>query len=460
MALRPAGIHRYLPHVRTISTTILKQASPKPKMTSSDVTSEKDTHTKEQTGCKLKAASLESAKELDIHPQKRKTKVKFKIATAYSKVSVEDAEKRLGLMLDIFETYGISISRMLDQVRPNINGLGEDQLHQVKCQVYQNILDFLLAEGYPAMVEDFTEANVTDLALLIMLPILTALQHIKEGRLSLIREKEIIKTDFKTQPGGYREFIGMDTLEIGKRKFVLVVEAKNSNLALAKRQCLLALKDMRDNNRGGVVYGFVTTGELWQMILYDGKDFKQTGRFEVLFHSMENEKETWMEQCSIIVDLHGLSSVNRTKKISGKYSQEFLWKCLLKYEKTKVEPRSAVGAVGIQSIDELGTLTLKAFHCASKVISTPIVTCMLVIGDDERAARIVKGRIERTFLEDVGFPPSLYSYKITRLPPAIQLHQITSNIEDVCSRDNNLVSVCLDQVTISKLDLELIIAIE
>ena len=164
-------------------------------------------------------------------------------------------------------------------------------------------------------------------------------------------------------------------------------------------------------------------------------------------------------------------------KISEKHLREFLRQCLSKYEKAKVEPGSAVGAVGAQSIGEPGTqMTLKTFHFAgvasmnvtlgvprikeiinaSKVISTPIITCTLVTEDDERAARIVKGRIEKTYLEDVGFPPLLHSYKITR-PQLTQPHQIISYIEDVCSRDDNYVSIRLDQETINKLQLELTI---
>ncbi|CAZ82671.1 unnamed protein product [Tuber melanosporum] len=152
---------------------------------------------------------------------------------------------------------------------------------------------------------------------------------------------------------------------------------------------------------------------------------------------------------------HDVNAVNRIMKISEKHLREFLRQCLSKYEKAKVEPGSAVGAVGAQSIGEPGTqMTLKTFHFAgvasmnvtlgvprikeiinaSKAISTPIITCTLVTEDDERAARIVKGRIEKTYLED-----------------------IISYIEDVCSRDDNYISIRLDQETISKLQLELTI---
>ena len=84
---------------------------------------------------------------------------------------------------------------------------------------------------------------------------------------------------------------------------------------------------------------------------------------------------------------------------------------------------STVGAVGAQSIGEPGTqMTLKTFHFAgvasmnvtlgvprikeiinaAKAISTPIISCKLVTADNEASARIVKGRLEKTHLGDVG----------------------------------------------------------
>lgn len=119
-----------------------------------------------------------------------------------------------------------------------------------------------------------------------------------------------------------------------------------------------------------------------------------------------------------------VNAVSRIMRISERLLREFLRQCLTKYERAKVEPGSAVGAVGAQSIGEPGTqMTLKTFHFAgvasmnvtlgvprikeiinaSKNISTPIITCKLVTTDDERSARIVKGRIEKTYLEDVSF---------------------------------------------------------
>jgi DNA-directed RNA polymerase III subunit RPC1 len=115
-----------------------------------------------------------------------------------------------------------------------------------------------------------------------------------------------------------------------------------------------------------------------------------------------------------------------TSKISRRTLQDFVKLCLEKYEKARVEPGHAVGAVGAQSIGEPGTqMTLKTFHFAgvagmsmtqgvprikeiinaSKDISTPVITCRLERRSDhsipESLGRIVKGRIESLFLEDI-----------------------------------------------------------
>ena len=91
--------------------------------------------------------------------------------------------------------------------------------------------------------------------------------------------------------------------------------------------------------------------------------------------------------------------------------------------KAQTEPGHAVGAVGAQSIGEPGTqMTLKTFHFAgvagmsitqgvprikeiinaSKVISTPVISCDLISKEDSIVARVVKGRIEKTYLKDVS----------------------------------------------------------
>lgn len=116
-------------------------------------------------------------------------------------------------------------------------------------------------------------------------------------------------------------------------------------------------------------------------------------------------------------------TLDRTAKISEDTLKTFIQACLQKYEKAQTEPGHAVGAVAAQSIGEPGTqMTLKTFHFAgvagmsitqgvprikeiinaSKEISTPVITCELYHQNDVRAARIVKGRIEKTYLKDVS----------------------------------------------------------
>lgn len=112
----------------------------------------------------------------------------------------------------------------------------------------------------------------------------------------------------------------------------------------------------------------------------------------------------------------------RTAKISRPALIAFIGACLEKYDKAKVEPGSAVGAIAAQSIGEPGTqMTLKTFHFAgvagmsitqgvprikeiinaSRTISTPVISCELYSKDSITAARVVKARIEQTFIKDV-----------------------------------------------------------
>ena len=116
--------------------------------------------------------------------------------------------------------------------------------------------------------------------------------------------------------------------------------------------------------------------------------------------------------------------IDQTAKLSQPTLIAFIDMCRKRYEKAAVQPGTAVGAIGAQSIGEPGTqMTLKTFHFAgianlqitqgvprikeiinaSKEISTPIISCELNTKDNATAARVVKGRIEQTFLRDIVF---------------------------------------------------------
>lgn len=121
--------------------------------------------------------------------------------------------------------------------------------------------------------------------------------------------------------------------------------------------------------------------------------------------------------------------------------------------------------MGAQSIGEPGTqMTLKTFHFAgvasmnvtlgvprikeiinaSKTINTPIITTKLVANDSERAARIVKGRLEKTYLGDVS------SICTQFLPPHPEL-QIASVIEEAWSSDGVYLTIHIDVDAIQRL---------
>lgn len=118
----------------------------------------------------------------------------------------------------------------------------------------------------------------------------------------------------------------------------------------------------------------------------------------------------------------GRAHSERVAKVSQRTLEAFVTLCLDKFKRAHVEPGHAVGAVGAQSIGEPGTqMTLKTFHFAgvagmsitqgvprikeiinaSKLISTPVITCPLENKYQIEAARMVRGRVEKTFVEDV-----------------------------------------------------------
>ncbi|KAL1546842.1 DNA-directed RNA polymerase III subunit 1 [Salvia divinorum] len=142
----------------------------------------------------------------------------------------------------------------------------------------------------------------------------------------------------------------------------------------------------------------------------------------------------------------GPSSVREKLKLSeGRYSEEdrrylenvasnisgitqrqlmvFLETCISRYNSKKIEAGTAIGAIGAQSIGEPGTqMTLKTFHFAgvasmnvtlgvprikeivngAKNIKTPIITTHLDVNNNDITAKMVKGRIEKTLLEQVA----------------------------------------------------------
>lgn len=143
-----------------------------------------------------------------------------------------------------------------------------------------------------------------------MSPILSDFRRKTGRRIRLLREKEIVFIDSKT--GGIGEFVAVDMIGGTGQRFIFVTEAKKSSLGEAMKLCLLAMKDMKNNNDGGggEVYGSVTAGESWRMLRYDGTSFALTRKIEVLFEGMDQEKDKWMSNYSIIVDCMNVALSN------------------------------------------------------------------------------------------------------------------------------------------------------
>lgn len=235
----------------------------------------------------------------DDNTNEKKRKGNTKWTTSYSSMSLLEAEDRLGFRMQTIKTT--SAKDML--IEANYMLEGEDSILKTKEKVYDQIVQYLAIEGYPTEANPyFKESSISDLVYSIIGPIIFHI-ILKTGRdsIQLLREKEIVSRDGVT--GGNEEFVVMDLISVKERNYVFVVEAKRSSLGQAMKQCLLAMKDMRGNNGAGKVYGFVTTGKSWRMIKYDEKGFCQSREIISLFEGMNQEKELWMKDYSVVVDL-------------------------------------------------------------------------------------------------------------------------------------------------------------
>ena len=203
-------------------------------------------------------------------------------------MNIQETEERLGFKLGEFAKRAIPASRMVANAKPEIKGLGEEQVERAKEKVFNNTVQFIEAEGYPTEFDFFfDEAKISDLVAIILLPIVIAFRRETGRKLHLQRELDTISTNF---------------IGIKGHKFVFVAEAAKSSIGQAKRGCMLTLKEMGDNNPGGVIYGLVTSGDVWQIIRYQREIFTQTNSIQVAFRTMEHDKAKWLKESSIIVD--------------------------------------------------------------------------------------------------------------------------------------------------------------
>ena len=181
-------------------------------------------------------------------------------------------------------------------------------MSDTKEKVYSRLVEYLHCEPYPSE-DELGGPYVHDIVNAVLLPTLSDFKH-KSQRdyMTLYKRGEMMAVDEgadKTK----KEFVVIDfislTEEEEKPAHVVVVETKQSTLVIAFRVLLLALQDMWDACGGkGIAYGFVTTGEEWQVVVYDGK-FRVMNRLPVMFPGMEKAemKGVWMEGFSVVVEL-------------------------------------------------------------------------------------------------------------------------------------------------------------
>lgn len=184
----------------------------------------------------------------------------------------------------------------------------EYDMSDTKEKVYSRLVEYLQCEPYPSE-DELDGPYVHDIVNAVLLPTLSDFKRKSQrGYMTLYKRGEMMAVDEgadKTK----KEFVVIDfislTEEEEKQAHVVVVETKKSTLVIAFRVLLLALQDMWGACGGkGIAYGFVTTGEEWQVVVYDGR-FRVMNRLPVMFSGMEKAemKGVWMEEFSIVVEL-------------------------------------------------------------------------------------------------------------------------------------------------------------
>jgi len=178
-------------------------------------------------------------------------------------------------------------------------GLGNHLITKAKRKANRVLVGYLEAGGYTTEADpDFKEANINDLVTFTLNPILPLFKLKTSWRLHLSREKEISSLDSITS--GMEEFVVMDCNSLEQTKYVLIVEVEKVSLGEAQKQCLHAMKDMRGCNGGGIVYGFITMGDSWRTVSFDG-EFKISEKMELLFDTVGKAMDRWMKNYSILV---------------------------------------------------------------------------------------------------------------------------------------------------------------
>lgn len=216
---------------------------------------------------------------------------------SYSNVTQEKAEERLNVRFSDLINESKKVDKMINKVQIT-------NITETKEKVYDRLVDRLLAEGYPeASITPYKEATVTDFVGDILTTVVSSFKRIKNKNTIFIhREKEIVSIDGET--GGTEEFVIVDIISVTQTKDILIVESKRENLIQGIKQCLLSLKDSWDNNKDNKpIYGLLTDGIDWRLIIYDSEKIQISSKFSTLSEDMYTEKDEWINEKSKIVDV-------------------------------------------------------------------------------------------------------------------------------------------------------------
>ena len=76
------------------------------------------------------------------------------------------------------------------------------------------------------------------------------------------------------------KFVVIDEAELGKERYLFIVEAKRSSLG-ANGTMLVSMNDIGDKYDGSTIHGFVTTGDGCRMLKYHDRPFQVPDKTEV-----------------------------------------------------------------------------------------------------------------------------------------------------------------------------------
>jgi len=214
---------------------------------------------------------------------------------AYLKMSRIDIAKRIGMTMRRLASTAVTVEEMVP-----VGYILEDNYKSTKEEVYKQLVRYLRIEAHYWI--SGTEVNISDLVYAIISPILNDF-ICKTGRDTVYLERERGVAFVECNSEGYEVVVVVDKIFVTKERYILVIEAQTEvSLSAAVGPCLLTLKDMHDDSgTGGIVYGFVTTGDTWRMLSYDGRVPKMTNRIGVVFDTMARDKEKWMKEFSVLV---------------------------------------------------------------------------------------------------------------------------------------------------------------